>query len=161
MKKACTLILAVFLAWGLQGQQRSITIAVGNELVRKGDEVCVPVSVASFQNMLSTQYTLQWDPAVLQYQGVRNFQLPFLTADNFGTQLAKEGKLTIVWIDNSLNGVQRADGTSIYEVCFTAKGKAGSATPLALTQDPTPFEAVDTREELIQINGVGGSVRVQ
>ena len=111
--------------------------------------------------MLATQYSLKWDPKVLEYTGVQGFKLPYLTKDNFGTVGIKKGFLTVVWIENNLKGADLANGAVMYQVCFTVKGKAGSSSSIAFSPTPTPFEAVNSKEQLAKVSVVNGSVSVK
>jgi hypothetical protein len=104
---------------------------------------------------------LRWDPKVLEYTGVQNFKLPFLTKDNFGVMGIKKGFLTVVWIENNLSGATLADGSPLYQICFTVKGKTGSSSSVSFSPTPTPFEAVNSKEQLAKVTVVNGSVTVK
>lgn len=149
-----------FLCQGLHAQQ-TVTFAVGTVSGEVNQTVCVPVSVADFQNLLSMQYTIQWDNRFLEFSGVQDFGLPWLSESNFGTQLAGEGKLTVVWIDNALQGVTRTDGQPIYNLCFKIKGGRGQSAYIGLTQQPTPYEVVNKQEKVLPLNAVSGAIQVK
>ena len=133
-----------------------------DEIVAKaGQTACVDVLVSSFQDVVSMQYTIAWDFEVLEFVNVQNFKLPYLGEQNFGTPLAKNGKLTVVWIDNSLRGVNLEDNSPIYQICFEAIGKAGSKSPVVFTQSPTPFESVSKAEKLLKVDTNNGSITIE
>lgn len=137
-----------------------LTLVADHQAARSGQEVCVNISVADFQNLLSMQYSLVWDPEVLSFEKVQGFNLPYLGENNFGLNRKDKGILTFVWIDNALQGVNLSDGTVIYQLCFRVTGKAGAGTEIKFSPEPTPFEVVDKREQVIGLNGVSGSVVV-
>ncbi|MEZ4935192.1 MAG: hypothetical protein R2788_24040 [Saprospiraceae bacterium] len=60
----------------------------------KGSETCVSVKVSQFNDIVSMQYTMKWDPAILTFKEVKNFGLPGLEEANFGTKAS--------WIKESL-----------------------------------------------------------
>ena len=157
------LITLVFLAFaGLSfAQSSAITLKAEKKTAAPGSKVCVNISVDNFSKMLATQYSLKWDPKVLEYTGVQGFKLPYLTKDNFGTVGIKKGFLTVVWIENNLKGADLANGAVMYQVCFTVKGKAGSSSSIAFSPTPTPFEAVNSKEQLAKVSVVNGSVSVK
>ncbi len=126
-----------------------------------GEEICMKVKVADFSEVLTMQYSMRWDATVLEFTGLRDLSLPFLTENNFGAHRVGEGILTFVWIDNSLKGVNLPDGSSIYQVCFEVTGKTGSSSAFQITGDPTPLESVNKQEKLLKINPVAGSVTVR
>lgn len=155
-----TLLWLVFAGAGF-AQSTAITLKAEKKTAAPGSKVCVNISADNFSKMLSTQYTLRWDPKVLEYSEVQNFKLPYLSKDNFGTIGIKKGFLTVVWIENNLKGADLANGAAMYQVCFTIKGKAGSSSSITFSPNPTPFEAVNSKEQLAKVSVVNGSVSVK
>lgn len=137
-----------------------LTLVAEHQTAKSGQEVCVNISVADFQNLLSMQYSLVWDPEVLAFENVQGFNLPYLGENNFGLNRQDKGILTFVWIDNALKGISLADGTVIYQICFKVKGQTGSGSEIKFSPQPTPFEVVDKSEQVLGINGLSGSVVV-
>ncbi|MDX2070701.1 MAG: cohesin domain-containing protein [Haliscomenobacter sp.] len=157
------LITLTFLAFASASfaQSSAITLKAEKKTAAPGSKVCVNISVDNFNKMLATQYSLKWDPKVLEYAGVQGFKLPYLTKDNFGTVGIKKGFLTVVWVENNLKGADLPNGAVMYQVCFTVKGKAGSSSSIAFSPTPTPFEAVNSKEQLAKVSVVNGSVSVK
>lgn len=140
----------------------SITLEAEKKTGSVGNEVCVGIMVSNFQKILSTQYTLKWDPTILNFAQVRGFNLPLMTTQNFGLVHKDKGLLPCVWIDNSLRGVNLTDGAKIYEICFIPKsGSLGKTSPIEFTETPTPFESVNLDERVLTIVPQSGSVTVQ
>ncbi len=139
----------------------SVTLAAEEVSMKAGTSGCLKITVADFSEILATQYTLQWDPQILQFQKLQNFNLPYLSPQNFGTPLTAQGKLTCVWLDDSLQGVSRSDGAVIYEICFKGLERArGKTSTIEFVEEPTPFEAVNAAEKVLPINPVHGAVKV-
>lgn len=145
----------------LPAMEGALTLMLSTEAASKGETVCVKVSVNDFQDIISMQYTLAWDPAVIRFNRIQSFGLPMFGQDNFGTHLTQNGMLTSVWIDMSLKGVDLSEGTTIYEVCFDLVGEPGTGTSIEFKQNPTPFEVVNAQEKLLELNGVPGAVNIQ
>ncbi len=139
----------------------AVTMAVNQTVAQSGSTVCVDITAANFKDLLSFQHSINWDPKVLEFEQVQGFGLPFLSTANFGTHKSNEGQLTVVWLDNSLRGVQLQDGNRLYQLCFRVKGAAGSSSAVSITDTPTPFEAVNKQEQVIDINPVNGGVMVR
>ena len=57
-------------------QTSTITLKIDSKEASSGEVVCLNVSGSNFRRILSTQYSIQWDPAVLSYSGLTNFKLP-------------------------------------------------------------------------------------
>jgi len=87
---------------------------------------CMPVTVNNMTNIISAQYAMHWNTSVLQYQNTKAYDLPFLTASDFNLPATPPGTLLLGWDDESLQGVTRANGHKIYEVCFKGIGAVGS-----------------------------------
>lgn len=87
---------------------------------------CMPVTVNDFNSLIGLQFGLTWDPLVLQYECVRNFNLPGFSEGDFAQ--VGNNTLTMAWGDpgGGTIGETRANGTSIFEVCFKGVGNAGT-----------------------------------
>jgi gliding motility-associated-like protein len=111
--------------------------------VAKGEEFCVDLTVDDFDSIETLQFSLNWDPTVLDLISVEPFNLRYLTlAGNFNIQRSKEGILTIVWFDqDGMNGETLADGTIIFRLCFNAVGQPGDSTAIVISDVPRQFEA--------------------
>ncbi|MEY2949102.1 MAG: hypothetical protein RLZZ248_303 [Bacteroidota bacterium] len=163
MIKYTVLSLFFFMTLGISngiGQNKAITLIAQNMKGAPGQLVCMGIGSADFNNMLSMQFTLEWNPQHMVFQEVNNFRLPYFSRDNFGAQFREQGKLTCVWIDNALEGVTVQDGETLFDICFTIIGDIGSESPVIFSQNPTPFEAVNKAEQVLTIEGVSGKIKV-
>lgn len=106
-----------------------------------GDDVCVKVTVQNFDSIGSVQFSVKWDPAVLQYTSVGAFNpaLQGLDSGNFNAN-ANAGTLGLAWFDIGLNGATLADSSALFEICFKAIGALGTESPLQFTSDPVKIE---------------------
>ena len=109
-----------------------------------GTTVCLPVTVNDFNAIASLQFSLQWDPAVLQFSEVTNFNLPDLTAGSFNTTATESGQTAMAWFDNTAQGVTLQDGATLFEICFTVVGATGVNSPIVFTDIPTQREAANS-----------------
>mgnify|MGYP001233777345 CR=1 FL=1 len=139
----------------------SLTLIAPKLVAASGETICLDITVAGFQQLISMQYSVRWDKNVLEFKELKNFQLPSMDGNNFGTNNAQDGVLTALWIENSLKGIAIADGTSIYQICYKVKGKSGQFSSINFVDKPTPFEAVNTRDEVVGIKGMDGKVTVK
>jgi len=138
-----------------------LTLSIGQKNAQKGEKMCVSVTAAGFVGLISMQYSVRWDPKVLRFQKIDNFNLPWLSEDNFGMHITDEGVVTFVWIDNELKGVNLDNGSEIYHLCFEVIGDAGQESIVSLAQDPTPFEVVTAAEDIIPLKSVAGKVSIK
>ncbi len=105
-----------------------------------GDNICVDVAVSDFDLIQGFQYTISYDPSVLQFTGASGFNLVDLSTGNFGD--VSPGVLTVSWNDvSSGSGVTVADGTVIFQICFNVVGAGGTSSSISVTSSPTAAEA--------------------
>ena len=102
----------------------------------------VPVRVSGFSGVNSFRFSLQWDPAVIQYLGAVNFSLLGLSSGNLGASDAASGRLGVSWNDPDGNGKSLGDGGALMELQFKAVGSAGTSSSIRFTQTPTAQEVV-------------------
>ena len=108
----------------IKNADSGLTLTVDDQTLQKGAEFCLDIKASNFTDIMSMQYTMNWDPTALQYQDVKNYQLKFLGPNNFGATRSSAGKLSISWFDQELKSISVPDGTSIYQVCYTVIGEA-------------------------------------
>lgn len=108
-----------------------------------GESFCVGVSVEGFTDVLGFSYTMNYDPTVLQFTGVNtpNASFPELNAGDFNGMTS--GEIRVAYANfNPLAPTTLADGSVIYELCFTAIGNEGTCSPLQFTGTPLPIEVI-------------------
>ncbi|MCS7037789.1 MAG: cohesin domain-containing protein [Saprospiraceae bacterium] len=110
--------------------------------VNPGAVVNMPVKVVNFDSIAGVQFVLQWNPDVLNYLAVLNFNLPGLVSNNFNTNETSEGILRFSWSTANVRaGVSLPDSSAIFLIKFSAKGQNGQGTPVIFTEiPPTAFE---------------------
>jgi gliding motility-associated-like protein len=129
--------------------------------IPKGQTACMPVTVNEFTNMISMQYAMHWDPAVLTFECIKGINLPGLAPSDFlGNNTT--GLLTMGWADpaGGVTGVTRANGTSIYEVCFKGSGNNGAQALITidgvgLPPSAGPAEAANLAGQNLATAGFG------
>ncbi len=126
-----------------------------------GQQVCVPVTTTGFLNVVSMQYTMQWDPEILSFREIKSFGLPGLNDNNFGTNQAASGILTHSWYDLNVKGITLKDGAVLYEVCFDVTGDPGTKSAIRFTEDPVVFEVSDPQSNYLDMKAVNGMITVK
>ncbi|MFK8005310.1 MAG: gliding motility-associated C-terminal domain-containing protein [Saprospiraceae bacterium] len=153
------------------GQNTGITFIAEDVTGETGTQVCVPVKVANFEQVISFQYEMTWDPAIISFAtildgagqplspigsgnplGLLNPNPP--AVGNFGSTNISNGVLSLSW-DNS-SGVTLTDQTPIYQVCYDIVGSAGETSPINYGGT---IEVADVNG-LADFTGVPGSVEV-
>jgi len=114
-----------------------VTFRMTDGVAAPGSRVKAPVTVTGFKQVTGAQFTVQWDPAVLRFVQISGLNLAGLGSENFGTALAEQGKIAVVWDDPRTAGVSLPDETAIFALEFQTVGPAGKESVLALADAPT------------------------
>ncbi len=147
---------------GQQGKlDATLTLSAISRAIKKGETSCIDITCTGFIDLVSMQYSMHWDKNILKFKEVKSFGLPYLGPESFGTHRSTEGELTSVWIDNSLKGVTREDGSIVFQVCFEAIGNMGEASVFRFLDQPTAIEAVHKSVREVNFQGLEGVIKVQ
>ena len=135
-----------------------ITLFSNEDIANKGEIIDFPLKVKGFNDVVSLQFFINWDTTVLAFKEVHSFTdaLPQFGEDLVGVQNVSEGKLIVLWLDNSLSGVNVADSTEIIVVRFEVIGEEGTASDIVFTDT----EAIDATSTILDIEVVNGEIAV-
>ncbi len=140
------------------GNPGDLEVIGSDETVAPGGSTCVDVSVNNFDNIVSMQYSMHFNPAIVEFTGVQGLNLPGLVASNIGANNAGNGDLTLSWLDPNVSGVTVPDGTVIYQICFDAIGTSGQTSPFSFDGTPTQIEVIDGNNDPVTLVPDNGSV---
>jgi PKD repeat protein len=107
-----------------------------------GSQVLVPMRVIGFTNILTFQYSVHWDPAIITFVGIEQFNLNGLGVGNFGTSQTNAGALTVSWDDPNVAGANLANGSALFAIRFDIVGQGGQVSVIGIDGAPTPVEVV-------------------
>ena len=138
------------------------TIIASSMNANPGDMVCIDFSVLDFDNITRMQYTVTWEPNVLEYVNVTNFNLTNLSGANFlSTQALSLGVLGVEWENGA--GVTKPDGSNIFRVCFKVIGNPDDCSAISFEDVPWPIDVKTTSSNNtnVGLNGQPGQVCVE
>lgn len=123
---------------------KKVTIYGKDMTVKSGEDFCVDVQVSNFIDVISMQYSTNFDSKVLEFVEVKNPSLKDLSAklngSNFARAKGEENTLRISWFVQDLKGITLYDNSTIYQVCFKATGKSGTITEVDFAEKPMTGE---------------------
>ena len=139
-----------------------LEIDVDNYTAIPAESFCLKFSVNNFNQIVSSQYTIQWDPAVMSFDSLTANGLPLPNNLFYNTAFIGMGQLLVNWFDNFGNGNDLPDGSVIYELCFTAVGPVGSSTTIDFVSLPLQVEvtSVPSGGMHIGLDNSGGTVTI-
>ncbi|MDX1684511.1 MAG: gliding motility-associated C-terminal domain-containing protein [Saprospiraceae bacterium] len=119
---------------------------VGSD-VSKGDSVCVDLIFSGFDSVNSLQFSITWDPSVLQFSSLQDVnpggQIDDLFPVSFGRFSADDGVIRFLWFDNNVDGESAPDNFVVARLCFQAVGAPGDETEISISDFPLRYEAED------------------
>ncbi len=136
----------------------SVTFDLGEGQGIPGGTVCVPITVQNFTDIISFQLSMVFDPAVVNFAQVQNFNpsLTGLDANDFGVA----GNTIIVsWVETFLQPVTLADDEVLFELCFDVVGNLGDSSPLEFFP-ATANEVTDVNAQPLGFNGIPGLIDI-
>jgi len=138
------LIIAIFFQSNLSAQTLGFTVECGDAEI--GSVYCAPVKVFGFSEMISIQFSLNWDETVLTYKELQNENLDHLDGA-YSSISASE--LVLSWVDFGYEGISRPDSTVIFDICFDVTGNLGDTTGIVI-QAPSNSGVM----EISNLNGI-------
>lgn len=117
-----------------------------------GGEFCIDVQVSNFVDIISMQYSTNWDSKVLEYKGVKNFVLKDLNKESFGRAPTEPNTLRLSWYPLDLQGVTLFDKATIYQVCFKTIGKSGTSTQVEFANQPMVAEIANSKMQKLEVD---------
>ncbi|MCR9289346.1 MAG: cohesin domain-containing protein [Bacteroidetes bacterium] len=110
----------------------------------------VDFNVKNFDDLMSMQFSMNWNPNQLSFSDVGAFGLQDLTASNFGTFNSSNGTVTFAWFDTQTQGVNVNDCESIFTLYFDVFSTTSPA--LSITNNPTAIEITNSDFQLVNLN---------
>lgn len=143
--------LLIVLCFGLSAFVASAQpeIYLENGTVDPGEEICIPVRGRFFTDIVTIQFSVNFDAEQLDFQSVQNFGIASMTNANFDVTQAADGQITFSWRDDDRDCESTIDENTrtiendaiLFEICFTAKVSAGygEVSVIDITDNPMPI----------------------
>ncbi|WP_170110431.1 cohesin domain-containing protein [Flavilitoribacter nigricans] len=146
MKRLLIIMMLGFSAFVASAQPE---IYMEDNTVDPGEEICVPIRGRFFTDIVTIQFSVNFDTEQLQFNSVGNFGIPSMSNANFDLTQSDNGIITFSWRDsrtcedsNGGNPMFTIDNNEVlFEMCFTAKESAGygDVTEIHITDNPLPI----------------------
>jgi hypothetical protein len=131
-----------------------VTISGKDMTVKSGEEFCVDVQVSNFIDVISMQYSTNFDSKLLEFLEVKNPSLKDLSTklngSNFARAKGEVNTLRFSWFVQDLKGISLYDDSTIYQVCFRALAKSGTVTEVDFAEKPMTGEIGNSKYQPMQ-----------
>ncbi len=126
---------------------------------KQNDDVSTNFEVHNFEDIVSMQFSIRWDPEQLEFQNITGLNINGLANANFGQNQADNGVITLSWFDPNVTGISVNNGTSIFTLNFTS---ITSDDPyVEIVGFPVAIEVTDANGNLVELisnnEGTGSS----
>ncbi len=144
---------------GIESVNGSVIVKIDSvTATAPGTQIVVPVRVKNFQNIVSAQGTIEYNPTIVSFSSITIYGLPGMNSGNFGLSMVNNGKLTFTWYDANLNAQSLADSSVLFALKFDVIGSAGQQSAISFTNNPTPIEFIDASYNAVSVTSVSGKV---
>lgn len=139
----------------------TLTIIAQNATASCNSTVSINITAVNFDSIGSLQFSLGWDPMILQYSSVSNFNpaLQLILGDNFNVTQSPNGLLAFLWTANAPEGITLPTGATLFTINLNVQSGGGTGSALTFGDLPVIREAYSnasgTPEQIgaIWING--------
>ena len=143
----------------LASQLKAVELQLSNETASLGSQISMPLTAKNFTNVIGIQFSINFDPSVLQYVS-HTTSNPVAAGYDFGTNNTASGQIAGLWIDPALTGLSISDNTELIRVTFKIIGGVGTTTNVTISDTPTPFVAIDGGLAYSPTSFTNGSVAI-
>ena len=112
-----------------------MTLDIGEVTGQVGQTVCLPVTVFDPEPITGFQFTIVYDPAILQYVAGNN---QFAFTGFLGINPNTPGILRVLWDEPTAMPVIAANGSMVFQICFEILDP--DPTVINFADSPTPIE---------------------
>ncbi|MES2386981.1 MAG: hypothetical protein V4543_03185 [Bacteroidota bacterium] len=133
-----------------------INLQPGTERVLPGGTVRIPIRAYRFNGVKGFQFTLQWNPALLQYMSLDGSPMGYI---HHNARVA-EGKLSLSWDEPSATERSLPEGSIIAWAEFRAIGAEGETSPMKINSSLIVTEAFNTDMLPLDLPDAEGTVSI-
>ena len=157
MKKFLLILITACVCWLPASVSQNLQVSAETLDTCAVPALSIDISVEDFTDMVSAQFIVAWDPAVLSYSHVSHNMPPPQTPFFIPNSLA--GKLQFSWFDLSTPaGYDHPDGV-LFTLHFNVLGSYGDMSPISFeSTGPFPIEFYNTSGQVFTYTMVPGAV---
>lgn len=115
-----------------------LTFSTDEYVIMQGETVQIPITAKNFSDILTLQYTFEWDETVLKYLSTDSPILNGWSLSTYNDVIAPDGMVRYVWVDLDTEGKTMEDDLPIMVLNFEVIGNPGDSTTLSFPEMPTP-----------------------
>ena len=118
-------------------QSQTVVLSLPDTSANNGDLISMAMKADDFDQIVSMQFTINWDPTIIEYLGFEEAALPNVA---IGDNESTIGTLRFSWFDLNGLGVDLEDGSDILHLNFRVIGSTGQMTDVFINGIPLPIQ---------------------
>ncbi len=136
-----------------------VTFFATDQEAELGDTVTTEVKVEAFNDILSVQFSLNWDSTVLRLLSVQDFGIADITESQHFFSPSGSA-LVFAWFDNAVAGVALPDSSVLFSVSYKVISPQDTAS-IIFSDEPTFIEVGSASSGLLSVTTFPGIVTVE
>ena len=137
-----------------------VTLSLPIVSVKAGDNVVLYPRLTTKDSLSTLQFTLRWDPTILQFVSADSLILPTVSGlDYFGTTDATNGFLRFAWSTPNKPFSTTLDTVKLFRLIFKAAFVNAKST-IAVVDSPVRYQAVNPSLNKLTVKHTDGQVSV-
>ncbi len=124
-------------------------LAIIPDSAATGEQLCLDVNLCNGDSLLSFIYSVNFNPAILQFDSIANINLP-QPGQVFENWNNTDGWVRTLWSDSLIVGIDVPD-TLAYQLCFTVVGAGGEMDTVRITGDPGGIEVLKSSDPSVNV----------
>jgi hypothetical protein len=155
-----TLTVLVFLAL-VSLQAQDVILTAMPVVAEENQTVSVDIQVQNWNVVAGAQWSMHWNPSIIDFKEVTNFALPGSAEGSFGTPPVTDANtLTFSWFDESVQGVTLSNNSVLFTVVFDVVGSQGDVSSFEFDGIPTAIEIVNPNLSELGVELEAGEVSI-
>ncbi len=144
MKKLISTLSVLFFLALVSLQAQDVVMTAMPAVAEESQTVRIDIQVQNWTSVAGAQWSMHWNPGIIDFKEVTNFSLPGGAESSFGTPPVTDANtLTFAWDDPTLQGVTLNDNSVLFTVVFDVVGNEGDITSFEFDGIPTAIELVN------------------
>lgn len=125
-----------------------------------GDTVNILLKATGFENLLSAQFSINWDPNVYEFISTQDYNsdVSYLDENAIGDSQGNtdDGIITFIWLDYDFAGITVPDTSVLVSFNFKTIGEDCDTTSFKITDEPREIDVFDIAEQNIPLVSTSG-----
>ena len=155
-----TPLIVLMFACFTHAQTSALQLEMPHQTVASGDTVHVNIEANNFVDMVSIQFSINFDPNVIQFESSSLMDLDYVAV---GSTDAVNGNLRVSWFDIQGTGENMIDGKHIIKLVFLTVGEVGDYSDVEISGSPLEIQTFRGNSDIffpIDLDIGNGSVTI-